>query len=135
METQTPLNQNPPQALSSASRRDLILGLIKYQFCDSWRENEVLIAYLKGSVIEAREIGGSAGKRRLRELRQFGYIKYIWAWTGDRKDTIYQISPGPKWNWDWTEKPHSDRRAVTIPDGIKYKYSDQARSQLSFLNE
>jgi len=134
METQTPQNQNPPQALSSASRRDLILGLIKYQFCESWSARHNLLATLKGSILEAREIGGSAGKRRLRELRQFGYIDYKWKWTQDRRDTEYEIIPGAKWNWDWTEKPHPDRRAVTIPDDIKFQYSEQARSQLTFFN-
>jgi len=134
METQTPPNQNPPQALSSASRRDLILGLIKYQFCDSWRADNTLVAHLAGSMIESREIGGSAGKRRLRELKQFGYIEYDWKWTKDRRDTVYEIVPGPKWNWDWTEKPSENRRAVTIPDDIKFNYSHEGRAQLTFFN-
>lgn len=134
METHTTPNQNPPQALSSASRRDLILSIIKYQFCESWRKDGQLICYLDGSTLEARDIGGSAGKRRLRELRQFGYIEYIWKWNDDRTDTKYMIKPGPNWNWDWTEKPHPERRAVTIPDDIKYHFSDQGRSQLSFFN-
>ncbi len=127
------IDHAPPAALSSATRRDLILGLVKYQFCDNWRSQGKLVATLRGSIVESRDVGGSAGKVRLRELKRSKAIDYSWKWNSDRTDTVYTITPGASFDWDWIEKPHPERRAVSIPEDVKFVYSKDARRQMSFL--
>lgn len=126
-------NFAPKNAIPTPTRKDMILGAIRYQFRKNWRAKGKLVAEMTGTSLCSLELGGRRGTACLWQMKQDGLVKYPKgaAETKDGKDTIYVIKPGVNFPWEFLDHP----TPLNIPDETKDFFSQDALPLFQGMDE